>query len=145
MSTCRHEHACLENSFDSLATNDVEQGKGGASRMLRASLQLRDIANRKIEIFCKNGLAHFRMFTQRPNFITAQRGKRCRGGLVKVAHRDFAIAAAAALALPRYPLLDDVAAEIGINKPPPCSLDSFGQTLVRDALTPREFGKQFGC
>ena len=58
------EDVALQNRLDAFTADDVEQHERWAGRPLRAPLQLRDVADREVEIAGKDGLAQVCAFAQ---------------------------------------------------------------------------------
>ena len=65
----------LKDSLDTFAPDDIEQGKRGAARMLRASFQLGDIANREVKICRKDGLNSYSPAHAKPEFPHLSEGQ----------------------------------------------------------------------
>jgi hypothetical protein len=63
----------LQNHLNAIATNDIKQCERRAFRLLGATFQLRDIAHGEIKIPGKCSLAQVRLFSQRANFLAADR------------------------------------------------------------------------
>ena len=55
----------LEDRLDTLAPDYIQEHQGRTRRTLRATLQLRHIANRYVKMPREDGLTHVRFFAQR--------------------------------------------------------------------------------
>src|ERR1700692_2835782 len=58
----------LQDGFNSLASNDIEQHKGRTCRTFFAAFELRNIVRRQIQIVRKNGLTNVALLAEGFNF-----------------------------------------------------------------------------
>jgi hypothetical protein len=78
--------AGLENRFKPLVPDDIEQSQRRTFGLFGPALQLRDIPHGEIEVTGKHRLTQMRPFSQRADFIPANRLGSAKGPLSQMAN-----------------------------------------------------------
>ena len=70
--TCCKSKPFLQDGFNSLPSNDIEQHKGRTCRTLFAAFELRNIVRRQIQVVRKNGLTNMAPLAKGFDFLACE-------------------------------------------------------------------------